>query len=64
MKITKEEFEGIRTEINAGKVLFVRSEADKAWNDSADRCLRIVERYKERKGLFQLPTKLKDTPHA
>lgn len=51
-----DDFDNIIKEIKAGMVLFGASKKDKAWNDCALRSIRIVENYKEGKGLFQLCT--------
>lgn len=45
---------GAMTEIKAGKVLAVKDEGDKVWNDAHARCLRILSRYLDGEGLFQL----------
>lgn len=46
--------QGLRNEILAGKVLLPKNEADLAWNNCADRALRIIDSYIAGKGLFQL----------
>ena len=45
---------GALTEIKAGKSLFPKDESDHVWNDAHERCLRILSRYLDGEGLFQL----------
>ena len=45
---------GAMKEINAGKSLFPKDESDHVWNDAHERCLRILSRYLDGEGLFQL----------
>lgn len=45
---------GALTEFKAGKSLFPKDESDHVWNDAHDRCVRILERYLNGEGLFQL----------
>ena len=53
-KETVDALKGLRTEIVAGKVLCPKSEADEAWNNCADRAVRILDGYKNGDGLFQV----------
>lgn len=46
-------YENMITEICAGMVLHVSDKEDKAWNDSAQRSIDIIKKYKNGKGLFQ-----------
>ncbi len=50
---TRSEFTGAITEISAGRVLSPKTNADRACNDSAQRCMDIVKRYVDGDGLFQ-----------
>ena len=45
---------GLRSEIIAGKVLVPKTNADRAWNDCADRAVGILNAYRRGEGLFQL----------
>lgn len=58
-KKTLEALRGVRTEIGAGKVMFPKSDADRAWNSCADRATRIISNYLDGEGLFQIATKPK-----
>ena len=50
---SKDVLDCVETEITANKVLFPKSEADKAWNDAIDKCKRFIRAYKNGDGLFQ-----------
>lgn len=50
---TKRVLDGLRKEIIAGKVLAPKTDANKSWNNCADRAVRILDMYKKGKGLFQ-----------
>lgn len=46
--------EGIKKEIFAGMILMPKGENDKTWNEACKRCINIIDRYKEEKGIFQI----------
>lgn len=51
--MTEEHWEGILTEIGAGKS-FRNDELAKTWNAACDRAISIVSSYKNGEGLFQI----------
>lgn len=53
MSDDENDFEGIATEIRAGKVLSPKNDADTAWNNASDRAIRIIKKYGRGEGLFQ-----------
>ena len=53
MTTNKNDYDFIIKEITAGMVLVVKTDADKAWNNASLRAIRIINLYKEGKGLFQ-----------
>ena len=56
----KTDYEGMITEMNAGKMLKPVTYADVAWNQAIERSVGIVERYKKGTGLFQQKTETPD----
>lgn len=48
----EESIKSALTEFKAGESLFSKNESDHVWNDAHDRCVRILERYLNREGLF------------
>ncbi|MFH1546965.1 MAG: hypothetical protein ABIC57_00590 [bacterium] len=53
MNPEKDDFEGMLTEINAGRVLIPKAPEDYVWNDACLRAMSIITKYKEGRGLFQ-----------
>ena len=53
--INKEHLGGLKSEIMAGCVLFVKDEADRAWNTACQRAVKLIEAYEHGNGLFQQP---------
>lgn len=51
---TKKLLDYILTEITAGMVMIPRSENDKTWNNAHDRCKRIIGKYRNGEGIFQV----------
>ena len=51
---TLEILRNIRTEIGAGKVLFPKTEAERAHNNACDRANTIISNYAQGFGLFQM----------
>ena len=51
---TKKVLDYILTEITAGMAMIPKNEQDKVWNDAHARCKRIINLYKDGKGLFQV----------
>lgn len=52
--LIRQEFHGAVTEIGANKVMCPKSEAERAWNESADMAIKFIRRYINGEGLFQL----------
>jgi hypothetical protein len=50
---TLEVLEGIRKEIVAGKVMVPVDGEGRGWNGASDRAVRILDMYREGRGLFQ-----------
>lgn len=54
-QVSEKVYEGLKTEITAGKLMFPpHDEYKKGWNDAMTKALGIVKRYEEGNGLFQL----------
>lgn len=49
--------EWLKTELRSGMVLAPKNAADVAWNDAHQRAIRLVKKYAEGKGLFQVTAK-------
>ena len=62
--ITKNDYEGMITEIGAGKVLACNAEADYTWNNACDRAVRIIRRYQDGEGLWQITEKNEKHPQG
>ena len=50
----KSDFQGIATEIGAGKSLVANDPVAEAWNNACDRAISIVRSYERGEGLFQM----------
>lgn len=46
-------YDGLKTEITASKLMFSADEYAKGWNEAMNKALRIIQSYREGKGLFQ-----------
>ncbi len=56
---TIELLRNITTEINCGKVMFPKSEAEMAHNNACQRAMDIIDNYKQGYGLFQMTRGMK-----
>lgn len=56
MSKQKTDFEGIVSEIRAGMVMFPGNDLDRIHNNACERAIRIVENYRDGKGIFQIGT--------
>jgi hypothetical protein len=54
---TIQTLKAIECEIVCGKVLFPKSDAERAWNDACDRASAIITNYRDGVGLFQQITR-------
>lgn len=46
-------YQALKTEITAGKVMFVKDDKDRLWNQALDKALRHIKMYENEQGLFQ-----------
>lgn len=52
--LKKNDYDHIITEIRAGKCLQIKSDLDLVHNAACERAIRIIQKYKDGEGLFQL----------
>ncbi len=58
MDITDKEIEGLLSEMNAGKSIKMGHD-ERIWNDAHDRCISLLNGYRDGKGLFQDQPRMK-----